>query len=172
MWATSVATAGFSIPTLPPLSEEDASNYAVRFFLVGLYIQYERMYFYNWGGRSIPLVLQPAGGPPTRAAHTSRNCSAGWRMPRIRSCGHGTDENPSANVWQCRFTMSDGGGAPDEAAIWWTDRGTATIKVEGGAYRMERLDSHTENIAGGDDVRITERPILSATVEHTDTALG
>ena len=43
------------------LDATTARNYAVRFFLVGLFarnVNLERFYFYNWGGTKIPIVLQ------------------------------------------------------------------------------------------------------------------
>lgn len=163
MWVSAVAMAGWNLPNLPPLQEEDASNYAVRFFLVGLYLRnfrYERMYFYTWGSRQIPLVLQAEGGEPTQAARYFEELQRWLADASIRSCSHGVDVHLPANVWQCKFDIPNAEGKAESAVIRWTDGGSVTMKAETGAYRIKQLDRTAKDVNAGDDLHLTERPII------------
>jgi DNA-binding SARP family transcriptional activator len=143
----------------PRLDENDADNYAVRFYLTGLFVRYERMYFYNWGGDKMPIVLQAEGGPPTRAALFINQLEDWLRGARIRSCGHGSAIGVPANVWQCRFRIRASAG-DHEATILWTISGTATVPAAPAAYRINRLDGATRAVHEGDAIPVTETPIL------------
>lgn len=102
----------YSIALEKPLDTSTASNYAARFFLIGLYgrdVNLERMYFYNWGGTRIPIVLPrgrwnvfAAGSLTPKASRvgtgwqsacrtTSGDASCSWiaraNVVRVRSCG-------------------------------------------------------------------------------------
>ncbi|WP_165969082.1 BTAD domain-containing putative transcriptional regulator [Actinomadura sp. KC06] len=153
MWATGPA---HDIPTVEPLGEEDANNYAVRHYLAGLYARYSRMYFYSWGPRNLPLVLQAEGGPPTRAALFVQRLQQWLDGARIRSCGKGPADGLPEGAWQCRFLLP--GSA--EAAVRWMADGTAEMKTEPGAHRVEHLDGRTVPVRGGQAMRLTETPVL------------
>ncbi|MFF2350884.1 BTAD domain-containing putative transcriptional regulator [Kitasatospora sp. NPDC058115] len=143
------------------LGEEQAVDQAVRFYLVGLYLRYPRMYFYSWGGRRLPLVLQAEGGPPTRAALAVEELQRWLAGARIRSCGHGTAVGLPAAVWECRFLVRGEHGAQgEEAAIRWTDHGEAVMTAGPDAYRVDHLDGTTTSLAPGGALRIGERPVL------------
>ncbi|MFI0404474.1 BTAD domain-containing putative transcriptional regulator [Actinomadura sp. 3N508] len=153
MWATGPA---HDIPTVTPLGEDDANNYAVRHYLAGLYARYNRMYFYSWGPSNLPLVLQAEGGPPTRAALFVQRLQQWLAGARIRSCGKGPAVGLPAGAWQCRFLLA--GSA--EAAVRWMADGTARMRAEPDARRVDHLDGRTVPVRGGRELRITETPVL------------
>ncbi|MEU8799415.1 BTAD domain-containing putative transcriptional regulator [Spirillospora sp. NPDC048819] len=157
MWATGPA---HDIPTVEPLGEEDAGNYAVRYYLAGLYARYDRMYFYSWGVRNLPLVLQVEGFPPTRAALFVQRLQQWLDGARIRSCGRGRAAGLPAGAWQCRFRLAAPSGGGEEGAVRWMAEGTAEMPVEPGAYRVDHLGGRTVAVRGGQTVTLTERPIL------------
>jgi hypothetical protein len=159
VWSTGTA---YSISTQRPLEQNMARNYAVRFFLVGVYgrkVNLERMYFYNWGGTKIPLVLQPVGGPPTSAALAVEQLQRWLQQAKSRSCGHGDEANMPGNVWECHFTMTESGRTYD-ATIRWTDRGTATTTAGAHAQAVHYLDGSTRTFQPGETIPITEEPAL------------
>jgi hypothetical protein len=93
LWNTGTT---YSITLQRPLEEREARNHAVRFYLVGIYarkMNLERMYFYNWGGTKIPIVLQPVGGVPTTAALAVEQLQRWLQHARSESCGHGMQVN-------------------------------------------------------------------------------
>jgi hypothetical protein len=154
MWATGPA---HSIPTVRPLGEEEANNHAVRFYLAGLYSRFSRMYFYSWGVRNLPLVLQVEGSPPTRAARFVDRLQQWLDGARIRSCGHGRADGLPEGAWQCRFRL-DGDG--QEVAVRWMASGTSVMRAEPGAFRIDHLDGRTVPVSVGAAVRLGERPVL------------
>jgi hypothetical protein len=160
LWNTGV---NYNIVLEPRLGQREATNYAVRFYLVGLYLRdlgYERMYFYNWGGTRIPIVLQAVGGPPTEAARFVEKLQRWLAGARVRSCGTGIPDSLPDNVWQCRLTVPNNRGGRDAAAIRWAISGATTLTAERGAYRLEHLDGRVDQIRPGQAISITERPIL------------
>ncbi|MBB5853607.1 helix-turn-helix domain-containing protein [Amycolatopsis umgeniensis] len=148
VWSTGT---DFDVPYQPPVDPARAADYAARFFLIGLYAHFKRMYFYNWGSGRVPIVLQPAGGPPTRAAAHVERLGQWLDGAKIRSCGEGTQAGLPHNLWQCRFER-DG----EEFRIAWTVAGTAPLPVQGGA---ELLDGTRPEIVAG-SVEITGSPVL------------
>jgi hypothetical protein len=149
----------------PRLDHAKAGAYAVRQFLVGIFAECARMYFYYWGGRNVPIVLQAEGGPPTQAAWFVDRLQRWLSGAYVRSASHGSDDNLPPNVWQLRFVFSSRpGGPPDqssaEAVIRWTDGGTATMPLEPGTDRIEHLDGTVETPHAGATVHVTELPIL------------
>ncbi|WP_066367008.1 helix-turn-helix domain-containing protein [Herbidospora mongoliensis] len=152
----------YSIPLQGSLDETRARNYAVRFFLTGLYARnfnLERMYFYNWGGTKIPIVLQAVGGVPTRAALAVEQLQRWLVHASSRSCGHGTAIDLPENVWQCEITVATPGDR-HEATIRWTIAGTAETTAGPHVRAIRRLDGTTEAVHPGDPITITEEPIL------------
>jgi hypothetical protein len=163
LWNTGTT---YSIPLEGPLDEMRARNYAVRFFLVGLYarnLTLERMYFYNWGGSKIPIVLQAEGGVPTRAALAVEQMQRWLDRARSRECGRGIAINLPDDVWRCGFTVDDASGR-HASEIVWTISGTIEITAGPRAQRVRRLDGTTVTVRPGDTIEVTEEPIL---VEHT-----
>ncbi|MEV5559342.1 helix-turn-helix domain-containing protein [Nonomuraea wenchangensis] len=159
LWSTGTT---YSITLERPLDEQKARDYAVRFFLTGLYARkanLERMYFYNWGGTKIPIVLQAEGGAPTRAALAVEQLQRWLARAESRSCGNGLAINLSENVWQCEFTIT----GPEHrytATIRWAVTGTADTTAGPKATMVRRLDGSAEVVRPGDTVTVTEEPIL------------
>ncbi|MFD1046156.1 hypothetical protein ACFQ1S_11560 [Kibdelosporangium lantanae] len=162
LWNTGTT---YSIPLQGSLDDTKATDYAVRFFLVGLYarnVNLERMYFYNWGGTKIPIVLQAVGGAPTRAALAVEQLQRWLAHAQSRSCGHGSALNLPDNVWECDFTITLAERTYD-AAIRWTDTGIASTTAEPGVQAVHRLDGSTTPVQPGDTITVTEEPIF---IEH------
>ncbi|WP_240197520.1 endo-1,4-beta-xylanase [Nonomuraea lactucae] len=158
LWSTGTT---YDIPLQGTLEGPKARDYAVRFYLTGLYarqLNVERMYFYNWGGAKIPIVLQAEGRPPTAAARAVEQLQRWLAHARGHSCGHGQAARLPANVWRCEFTI-DEPGRHHGAAVVWTDTGTATLAM-GGSKTVRRLDGSATAVRAGDGIRITEEPVL------------
>lgn len=159
LWSTGTK---YTIPLEKPLDEVTARNYAVRFFLVGIYarkVNLERMYFYNWGGTKIPIVLQPVGGVPTNAALAVEQLQRWLHHTQSRSCGHGSAVNLPNNVWRCEFTVTEPGRTYN-ATICWTDKGTATITAGAHVDALHHLNGQTKPTHAGDTITVTEAPVL------------
>jgi transcriptional regulator with XRE-family HTH domain len=157
MWNTGTT---YRVVADRPLSEARAANYAVRFYLVGLVAQYERMYFYNWGGTKIPIVLQALGGAPTRAALHVEELQRWVRDAEITGCGHGVPAGLPAGVWECTFLLPEAGTGATRAAIRWTETGTVTTTVPTGAVALHHLDHSVSDLRPGTPLRIGEEPVL------------
>ncbi|MBG0831800.1 helix-turn-helix domain-containing protein [Planomonospora sp. ID67723] len=158
LWNTGTS---YDIPLQGSLDERRAADYAVRFYLLGLYatnLNLKRMYFYNWGGNSIPVVLQAEGGAPTRAALAVEQLQRWLAHARLRSCGQGLAIELPDNVWQCEFTVA-GPEGEHAAVLRWTHQGTASIAAPG-ARNVWRLDGSGAPVRPGDVVQITEQPVF------------
>lgn len=159
LWSTGTT---YSINLQAPLSQQMARDYAVRFYLVGLYarnLNLERMYFYNWGSEKIPIVLQAAGGEPTAAALAVEQLERWLAHAQSLSCGHGLAIDLPDDVWRCDFRITD----PDrtyDADILWTDTGTATITAGPSMVTARHLDGSGTTIRAGDALTITGDPVL------------
>ncbi|MFF1491587.1 helix-turn-helix domain-containing protein [Streptomyces sp. NPDC058304] len=152
LWSTGTT---YDIPLQRPLEEPAASANAVRFFLVGLYARYQRMYFYNWGGSKIPIVMQPDGQHPTRAALYVEELRRWVHGTRIHSCGNGVAAGLPDGVWQCRF---DRDGV--ELAIVWNPTGTSRLKAPWGVTAVRHLDDTTSPVGTDGTVEVTALPVL------------
>ncbi|MQA07769.1 MAG: helix-turn-helix domain-containing protein [Pseudonocardiaceae bacterium] len=152
LWSTG---SGFDIPLQRPVRPELAADHAVRFYLTGIYAQYQRMYFYNWGSAKVPLVLQPEGGKPTKAALFVEELRRWLHDARVHSCGRGAPAGLPKNMWQCRF---DRGGKA--FLIWWTHVGTARMTPAAGASAVQRLDGTTSPVDPAKALVVTPRPVL------------
>ncbi|MEV7194497.1 helix-turn-helix domain-containing protein [Streptomyces sp. NPDC093510] len=143
-------------------SRSQAADYAVRFYLTGLYARrydVQRMYLYAWGNDRVPIVLQPQGGPPTRPALNVERLQRWIGDARIRSCGRGDQIGMPDNVWQCEFLVADAGGER-AARIRWTHTGRATTPVGPDAVAVERLDGTVSRYPAGGSLQVTESPVL------------
>jgi hypothetical protein len=159
LWSTGTT---YAITLQAPLSQQTAVDYAVRFYLVGIYarnLNLERMYFYNWGSGKIPLVLQAAGGEPTAAALAVEQLERWLAHAQSLSCGNGLAIGLPDHVWQCDFRITD----PDrtyEASIRWTDTGIATTTVEPDMVAVRRLDGSRTALRAGDPLTVTGEAVL------------
>jgi hypothetical protein len=159
LWSTGTT---YTVPLVSALDEAKGRQYAVRFFLIGLYGRpqgLERMYFYNWGGSKIPIVLQAEGGPPTGAALAVARLQQWLAHAQSRSCGHADADLPP-NVWRCELTVFEGDRRRD-AAIWWTDSGHASVPAGAAGQMIHRLDGTRTVVPPGDPVTVGEDPVLS-----------
>ncbi|MEV7552887.1 helix-turn-helix domain-containing protein [Amycolatopsis sp. NPDC089917] len=152
LWSTGSA---YDVNRQRSVDADRGARHAVRFFLSGLYAQYRRMYFYNWGSAKIPIVLQPAGGPPTKAARHVDRLHHWLAGSRIHACGQGRAAGLPEHLWQCRF---DQGGRT--FLIWWTIDRSERIPVASGATAVEHLDGTGEAVTAGAEVTVTGSPIL------------
>lgn len=144
-----------------PLDEDMAADYAVRFYLTGLYARkIQRMYFYAGGNGTIPLVLQAEGEPPTKAGLYVGRLQQWLAHASVRSCGHGLDIALPENVWQCEFRVPGAHGIPRTARIRWTYTGTADVPVGSGARHLQHLDGTARTVDARETVRVTGRPVL------------
>lgn len=150
MWSTGSA---YDINSQRVPDPDLAADHAVRFFLSGLYAQYRRMYFYNWGSAKIPLVLQAVGGPPTKAARYVERLHLWLAGSRIHSCGQGREAGLPDNLWQCRFDH-DG----KQFLIWWTVDRSLRVPAAPTTTSVEHLDG--SSAPAGDTLTVTGTPIL------------
>ena len=151
MWSTGTA---YDVPAQHPLDADLGAEYAVRFFLTGLYAQYQRMYFYSWGNASsVPIVLQPAGGPPTKAARQVARLHDWLADSRITSCGQGRAAGLPDQLWQCRFDH-DG----DTFLIWWTVDTSVQVPLPEGTTSVEHLDG--TSAPAEPSIVVTGSPVL------------
>lgn len=159
LWNTGTT---YEIPLQGQLDRARARDYAVRFFLVGLLARttnLQRMYFYNWGGTKIPIVLQADQGEPTEAALAVQQLQRWLSGAQITGCGHGQAVELPQYVWQCEFVVSTAEGHR-RALIRWTHAAPVTLRAEAGAEAVLRLDGSTEPVGAGAEIMITGTPVL------------
>ncbi len=159
LWNTGTT---YEIPLQGQLDRDRARDYAVRFFLVGLLARttnLQRMYFYNWGGTKIPIVLQADEGAPTEAALAVQQLEQWVAGAQITGCGHGQAVELPPYVWQCEFVVSTPEGHR-RALIRWTHAAPITLRAEAGAEAVLRLDGSTEPVIAGAEITITGTPVL------------
>lgn len=159
LWNTGTT---YEISLQGSLDQATAVNHAVRFFLVGLYARkagLARMYFYNWGGTRIPIVLQAEGGTPTPAALAIHQLQQWLRDAQISSCGRGRAIGLPDTVWQCEFTVTRPGRS-FPVALRWTHSGTAETTAGPGSVAVHRLDGTSRDVRPGDTILATEQPVL------------
>jgi len=157
LWSTGTT---YDVTLQERLPEDTARNYIVRFYLTGVIARQanlDRMYFYNWGGVKIPLVLQADGGAPTRAALALEQLQRWLTGARSRSCGQGVPAGLPLHGWMCSFTFDGGRRKVD---IVWTDRGTAMVKARPGVQRVHHLDGTVRTTRVAEDVPIGETPVM------------
>jgi polysaccharide biosynthesis protein PslG len=153
LWDTGVE---YEVSLQDRLAPDLARDYAARFYLVGLYARYSRMFFYNWGGDNIPLVLQPEGGLPTTAAGVVGALADAVAGAAIYSCGHGPDGDLPARVYRCRFLDPTRRYRFD---IDWTESGTATL-VPSTPATVQPLGGLGRNLPAAAAIPITTTPII------------
>ena len=150
LWSTGTA---YDVNVQSPIGADRGADHAVRFYLAGLYAQYRRMYFYNWGSSRVPIVLQPVDGPATKAARYVDRLQGWLAGSRIHSCGQGRPAGLPDGLWQCRFDH-DGRAF----LIWWTMDQRLTVSAPPGATSVERLDGTTT--PAGADIAVSGSPVL------------
>lgn len=158
---------GLEIDDGARLSDRRANDYAVRFYLVGLYIRgwsnVDRMYFYSWGSRGVPLVVQPVGGEPTEAGRRIGRLH-GWLAGRpISSCGKGAGVGLPDGVFECVFRRGqdrEPGTKGPWMAVRWTRHGRAEGTVGKGAELLRRMDGSSARVRPGERVEYGETPVL------------
>jgi transcriptional regulator with XRE-family HTH domain len=156
LWNTGTV---YDIPLREPLDPARSVDYAIRFYLAGLYgreFNLRRMYFYNWGSGKLPLVLQVEGSPPTDAALAVETLQRWLAGSRLRGCGQGLPAGLPANVWQCDFLD----GANRLRVIRWTHSGTAFTTAGPGAESHARINGKTTAVRPGESFQVTETPSL------------
>jgi transcriptional regulator with XRE-family HTH domain len=156
IWSTGTTN---DIPLATPLSPTDQENYAVRFYLVGMYARFARMYLYSWGGGQVPIKLQYPGEPATRAAVAMQGLQEWLIGAKIYACGHGSAYALPENVYRCMFLLPADRGT--FATIMWTSTGVATVHAEYGGL-IHRLDGTNDEVKAGKAITVTGSPILVA----------
>lgn len=144
-----------------PLDARRARDYAVRFYLAGLYARdagVRRMYFYSWGSTGVPLVVQPVGGRPTEAGRRMERLHGWLAGARISACGKGAAMGLADGAYTCRFERRG-----ERLDVFWTTRGRARTTPAQGAYRVRHMDGATETVRAGARLGFGEEPVL---VEH------
>src|SRR5688572_9754716 len=111
----------------------------------------------------IPIVLQPVGGVPTRAALAVEQLQRWLHNASIRSCGRGLGVKLPDNVFECVYSVTDSGRTYD-AAVRWTDRGKAAVSAHPRSYEVRYLDGTVKAVQAGDTLTITEEPVLIASI--------
>ncbi|OEV13383.1 hypothetical protein AN218_03740 [Streptomyces nanshensis] len=141
-----------------PLDARRARDYAVRFYLAGLYSRdagVRRMYFYSWGGTRVPLVVQPVGGRPTEAGRRMERLYGWLAGARISGCGKGRAMRLADGAYTCRFQR---GGARFD--VYWTSHGRAGLTLPKGAHRLRHMDGSTVRARAGERISFGEEPVL------------
>lgn len=161
IWVTGTT---YAITSEPPLDPATARAHAVRYYLTGLYgrtLNLERMYFYNWGGAKLPLVLQVEGREPTAAATAVDQLQRWLAGAELTSCGNGREADLPPGVWQCRFLLpAADSGAPTAATIRWTLSGSTSTPAGPGERTVQTLAGRTTALRPGDPITLTPEPIL------------
>lgn len=142
-----------------PLDARRARDYAVRFYLAGLYardFEVRRMYFYAWGSTKVPLVVQPVGGRPTEAGRRMERLYDWMRGARISSCGKGRAMGLEAGAYTCRF-LRDGARAD---VYWTTGKRVRTRPLADGVRRVRHMDGTKESTRAGARIGFGEEPVL------------
>lgn len=152
LWSTGTA---YDVPSQQAPDDDRGAAYAVRFYLSGLYARYQRMYFYSWGSSHVPIVLQVAGGPLTKAAKHVGRLQQWLAGSRIHSCGQGPAAGLPETLWQCRFDIRG-----KAFLIWWTIDTTLEVTAAEGITSIERLDGSSEPVEAGEALTVTGSPVL------------
>ncbi|WP_344534156.1 helix-turn-helix domain-containing protein [Streptomyces albiaxialis] len=140
------------------LDARRAWNYAVRFYLAGLYAWYDgvrRTYFYSWGSSEVPLVLERLEGPPSEAARRVARLQRWLDGAELGSCGMGVRMGLARDAYTCRLTRGD-----TTLRIYWTKRGRAEVTLGKGARRVLRMSGATERARPGSRLAFGEEPVL------------
>lgn len=146
---------GFATGEEPRVPADLAADHAVRFYLVSLYAEYRRAYFYNWGSDRIPIVLQPSGGQPTRAARHVEELSAWLTGARNTFCGHGSNVGVPDHVWRCGFVKDS-----REFQIMWTDGIPVRVDLHA---RVDLIDGASGTTTADGALELTGRPVVLRT---------
>jgi hypothetical protein len=160
IWVTGTTYAITDQPALDPVT---ARSYAVRYYLTGLYartLNIERMYFYNWGGKKLPLVLQAEGQPPTAAALAVDRLQRWLTGAKSTACGHGPEAGLPAAVWQCRFLLPGKRSGAHALSIRWTLSGSTDTTAGPDDLAVQTLDGRRTPLRSGDRIALSTDPVL------------
>jgi hypothetical protein len=147
---------GRARPVIPmPPSAKKLYSYAARFYLVGMYLRLERVYL----PKSLVTIRVASGSLPAHEELSIEELQRWLQGSQIQSCGHSPANGLPSNVWQCWFLLPAQHG-DERAVVRWTDSGETTINLEAGSYAVRRLDGTSSRVQGGDELRITEQPVL------------
>ncbi|MFJ2899517.1 helix-turn-helix domain-containing protein [Streptomyces sp. NPDC087218] len=147
-----------NVAVTSPLDARRARDYAVRFYLAGLYSRHygvRRMYFYSWGSTGVPLVVQPVGGRPTEAGLRMGRLRQWLDGARISACGQGGQLGLPEGAYTCRFERD---GTP--FLVRWTTKGRVDVPVAQGERLLRRMDGRTVPLRAGDRIGFGEEPVL------------
>jgi hypothetical protein len=121
------------------------------------------MYFYSWGSRNIPLVVQLVGGRPTEAGRRIGRLHDWLADKRVTSCGKGSGVGLPDGVFECVFRHGPD-REPDAAGPWlavrWTQHGRVSDRLGKGARLLRRMDGSSERVRPGARVDYGETPVL------------
>lgn len=157
LWVTGTT---FGISEQAPLPAELLRAHATRYYLTGLYgkaLNIERMYYYNWGGSRIPLVLQAEGLPPTPAGQAVDRLQEWLDGASVTSCQRGATAR-RGSTWQCRVEFSK--PRQRAATVRWTDTGTVDVEAGPRDVAVRDLDDRVTPVRPGDRITVSPEPVL------------
>lgn len=140
------------------LGAREARDYAVRFYLSALYAKDQgvsRTYFYSWGSREVPIVVELAGGPPSEAGRRIGRLRGWLEGAAITSCGSGSRSGLAEGAYTCRFERGD-----SRLVVYWTTRGEAHVRLGEGARRLRTMDGTDTAVRPGERLVFGEEPVL------------
>jgi hypothetical protein len=134
------------------LSEEQASAYVARTYILNWAENVQRVYWYSWDNKTMGLT--EADGRtlknPARAYAEIRQWLLGATM---KSCGYSADD-----IWTCEITRPNGSGA----WIVWSANSPVQFQfpTDWNAHSIRDLGGRQRSVAAGDAVRLTGTPVL------------
>lgn len=152
----------YDIRDAPPVPPDRAAAYAARYYLTRLYLQelhLDRAYFYNWGGRRIPIVLQSEGSAPTAAALAVTRLQQWLTGAELSGCGHGAAAGLAPNVWVCRFTTRN---TKTSMSVVWSAGERTQVQCGPSSASVRRLDGGTTALPRSGMLSVDGRPVMIA----------
>jgi hypothetical protein len=134
------------------LSQDQASAYLARTFVLNWAENIQRVYWYSWDNKTMGLT--EADGKtlkePARAYGEIRQWLLGAKM---KSCGASADE-----TWTCRITRPNGS---DAWIVWNTDSPVEfRVPADWHARSVRDLSGGQLSVGANDTVRVTGSPVL------------
>jgi hypothetical protein len=141
------------------LSEEQASAYLARMFVLNWAEGIQRLYWYSWDNKTMGLT-EADGKTLKEPAHTYA-VTMNWLLgARMLSCG-ASDQG----LWTCQILRPDG----SKAWIVWSEAGDTDFRVpaDWNSQTMHDLHGGERPIVSGGVVRMTSSPVLFETGGHS-----